>query len=173
MPRPRRRDQLRDPSGVYHIKTRCTRGLHLLETAESVADSGEVVRVEPKRLVVDQLERLTSTTAIHVGAYAVMGNHLHLLVKLDAAAARGWTDQEVARRWFAIHPPRKVAGATDAYAAGFAANPQWVAAHRAKLAGFSRGGKHHEVSLRPFAAKHGWQYLKGRGGGGCLILKLE
>ncbi len=35
-----------------------------------------------------------------------MGNHLHLLLRLDPDVAQGWSDEEVARRWARLVPPR-------------------------------------------------------------------
>jgi len=29
----------------------------------------------------------------------VLDNHLHVLVRLDADVAKGWSDEEVVRRW--------------------------------------------------------------------------
>jgi len=67
-----------------------------------------------------------------------MDNHLHLLVRIDAEAVAEWTGVEVARRWFALHPPRRVAGADDAWLKTHADRPDWVASHRKKLCSFSQ-----------------------------------
>jgi len=34
-----------------------------------------------------------------VAAYAVMSNHYHLVLRVDAERARGWSREEVLRRW--------------------------------------------------------------------------
>jgi len=31
--------------------------------------------------------------------FSVLDNHLHVLVRLDADVAKGWSDEEVVRRW--------------------------------------------------------------------------
>ena len=36
--------------------------------------------------------------------FAILDNHLHLLVRLDLA--RGWSDEDVVRRWGCLLPPR-------------------------------------------------------------------
>ncbi len=36
----------------------------------------------------------------------MLDNHLHVLVRLDQAAAGGWSDEEVVRRWGRPFPPR-------------------------------------------------------------------
>ena len=35
-----------------------------------------------------------------------MDNHLHLLLRIDPDIAKGWSDTEVAERWFKLFPPR-------------------------------------------------------------------
>ncbi|WP_157500137.1 hypothetical protein [Lysobacter sp. Root983] len=42
---------------------------------------------------------LAESSAIAIHAYAVMSNHLHLVVQLEPALAEQWTDAEVATRW--------------------------------------------------------------------------
>ncbi|TXH77394.1 MAG: transposase [Lysobacteraceae bacterium] len=42
--------------------------------------------------------------AIH--AYAVMSNHLHLVVRVDPSVTSTWSDEEVAARWLRLFPPR-------------------------------------------------------------------
>ena len=44
--------------------------------------------------------------AVEIYAYAVMSNHYHLVLYYDPGAPRRWSDEEVARRWLAVHPPR-------------------------------------------------------------------
>ena len=41
-----------------------------------------------------------------VGGFSVLDNHLHVLVRLDPETARGWTDEEVVRRWGRLFAPR-------------------------------------------------------------------
>ncbi len=40
--------------------------------------------------------------------FAILDNHLHLLVRLDPDVARGWSD-DVVRRWGRLFPPRDTA----------------------------------------------------------------
>jgi hypothetical protein len=37
---------------------------------------------------------------------SMMDNHLHLLLRLDQDVAKGWSDEEVVRRWGRLFPPR-------------------------------------------------------------------
>ncbi len=42
--------------------------------------------------------------------FAVMDNHLHVLVRLDGDAAKAWSAAEVVRRWIEVYPPRSATG---------------------------------------------------------------
>ena len=48
-------------------------------------------------------------------AYAVMSNHLHVVVHVDPVGAAGWSDEAVAERWMRLFPAR-VDGVVDAEA---------------------------------------------------------
>jgi hypothetical protein len=37
--------------------------------------------------------------AIDVAAYAVMSNHYHLVLRVDAEGTKGWSNEEVLHRW--------------------------------------------------------------------------
>jgi REP element-mobilizing transposase RayT len=43
---------------------------------------------------------------VSIHAYAIMSNHLHLVVSVDPGAAMAWTDEKVAARWVRLFPPR-------------------------------------------------------------------
>lgn len=76
-------------SGIYHCISRCVRGQSLIE------------RPDRCEWVVRRLERLTRTFAIDVCDFAVMRNHVHILLRTHPDLASAWTDEEVARRWLA------------------------------------------------------------------------
>ncbi len=48
--------------------------------------------------IVDRIEELTTIFAVDVHSYAVMSNHLHLVVTVDPGRAANWTALEVAQR---------------------------------------------------------------------------
>jgi len=52
-----------------------------------------------KAWVLERIAKLTSIFAIDIGAYAIMSNHYHLVVYVDQASAREWTQREVVERW--------------------------------------------------------------------------
>ncbi len=80
----------------YHCVTRCVRRAFLL--GEGLLDR--------KQWVEDRIEELAQIFAVGVGGFSVMDNHLHLLLRLDPDVAAGWSDEEVARRWGSLFPPR-------------------------------------------------------------------
>jgi hypothetical protein len=38
--------------------------------------------------------------------FAVLDDHLHVLVRLEPDAANGWSAEDVVRRWFVAYPPK-------------------------------------------------------------------
>ena len=84
---------------TYHVTSRCTRRLHLFGGSDEE-------RSERKRILLRELERVATHTAVGVAGFALMDNHLHLLLKVDTASARKWSERQVIRRWLGLHPPR-------------------------------------------------------------------
>lgn len=93
-----RRSQLVDVSVTswYHVISKTVRGAMLLENGD----------VDRKQWIEDRIELLTKVFAIEVGGYAILNNHLHLVVNLVPQKISEWSDEEVLRRWFLICPPR-------------------------------------------------------------------
>ena len=54
----------------------------------------------------NRLVELGSVVALGVYAYAVMSNHLHVVIRLDPAVAWSWSAEEVASRWATVFPVR-------------------------------------------------------------------
>jgi len=50
--------------------------------------------------------------AVGLYAYAVMSNHVHVMLHVDSQVAQAWSDKEVAERWGRLFPVR-VDGAVD------------------------------------------------------------
>ena len=53
----------------------------------------------------DALRSAAGAFAVDVLAYAVMSNHLHLVVRTNPVRVADWSAETVARRWAAAHPP--------------------------------------------------------------------
>ncbi len=85
-----------DVSAVYHCTSRCVRGVSLLGRGD---DSRR------KEMIYEQLLRVADAFGIVVGGYAILSNHLHVVVKTMPEWAKDWTREEVARRWLRLHPP--------------------------------------------------------------------
>jgi REP element-mobilizing transposase RayT len=79
----------------YHVTSRCVRRAFLCGRDR---DSGR--SYEHRRDWIEQrIRTLASVFCIDICAYAVMSNHYHLVVRLSAAEADGWNDDEVLARW--------------------------------------------------------------------------
>ncbi|GAB0149385.1 hypothetical protein McPS_21250 [Marichromatium sp. PS1] len=79
----------------YHVVTRCVRRAYLCGFDRLTGRSFE----HRRGWVELRLRQLAGVFAIDVAAYAVMSNHVHLVVRLDAERASQWSDEEVLRRW--------------------------------------------------------------------------
>lgn len=91
-----------------------------------------------KAWIEQRIALLAKTFAVSIHAWAVMSNHVHLVVTIHPATAQQWDDAEVAQRWCALYPP---ADATEAAQANklqrLLANPQRIAALRQYLGSLS------------------------------------
>ncbi len=79
----------------YHCIGRCVRRAFLWGQ-DQVTEQDFSHR---KVWVTQRLAELSQAFAINICAYAVMSNHYHLVLHIDAARALAWPDDEVARRW--------------------------------------------------------------------------
>jgi REP element-mobilizing transposase RayT len=79
----------------HHCITRCVRRAFLL--GEGPADRKEWIEL--------RAQELADIFAVAVGGFAVMDNHLHVLVRIDPDIATAWSDEEFVRRWRRLFPP--------------------------------------------------------------------
>ena len=84
-----------DSTPHYHCIAHCARGAFLCGEDSLTGNSYE----HCKPWVVDRLKELTSIFAIEVCAYAVMSNHYHVVLHLDAQTAKSWSDWTMLQRW--------------------------------------------------------------------------
>ena len=54
----------------------------------------------------DRLEDLAGLFAVEVAAFAVLSNHVHVILRNRPDVVALWTDQEVALRWLTLFPGR-------------------------------------------------------------------
>jgi hypothetical protein len=55
----------------------------------------------------ERLKQLAGAMAIDVLDYAILGNHLHLVLRNRPDLVSTWSDEEVARRWWLVCPLRR------------------------------------------------------------------
>ena len=79
----------------YHVVSRCVRRAWLWGVDEYAGKDYS----QRKDWVLERLAELSSVFAIDVCAYAVLSNHYHLVLHVDAARARQWTQEDVVARW--------------------------------------------------------------------------
>lgn len=103
MPAPRYR--LVNPSitPYYHVISRCVRQQFLCGFDRVLGRDFSHRRHWIER----RIKLLSSIFAVEIYAYAVMSNHFHLVVKVNADAPNRWTDRDIVDRW------RKAFGGPD------------------------------------------------------------
>jgi len=89
--------------GVYHCVARCVRRAFLCGLDAATGTSFE----HRKGWLRGRLEELAGIFGIDVCGYAVMGNHLHVIVRTRPDVVAAWSDQEVAERWWRLFPRRR------------------------------------------------------------------
>jgi REP element-mobilizing transposase RayT len=55
-----------------------------------------------RQWIVDRIKLLCSVFAVDLCAYAIMSNHYHIVIRIDVARVKQWSDEEVARRWMQV-----------------------------------------------------------------------
>lgn len=103
MTRPRSHIAPPDIAGTYHCVQRCVRRAFLCGVDHYSGRSFE----HRKDWIEARIHLVAECYAVAIHAYAVMSNHLHLVVRIDPSAASTWRDEEVAARWVQLFPPRE------------------------------------------------------------------
>ncbi len=98
MPQPRNRQISLEDTPYYHCISRCVRRAFLCGQDAHTGFDFE----HRRQWIVDRIKLLCSVFAVDLCAYAVMSNHYHVVVRIDAEQARQWSDIEVAERWLQI-----------------------------------------------------------------------
>ncbi len=115
----------------YHCISRCVRGASLL------GEGG----FDRKEWIEKRLETLSHIFSISVSEYAILDNHLHVLMRVDPEPAKAWSPEEVARRWYELYPKRDKQGnplpISEAWLDEKVANTHWIESTRGRLQSLS------------------------------------
>ena len=126
MVRPRSELIPESSGGVFHLVTRCVRRERLLD------------RGERKIWLCRGLAGWLRHMGIDLLAYSIMGNHLHLVVRLRPDVVADWSAIELARHALAVLPVRSGPGleplsVRSGLIARYADNGKWLAQQRTRL----------------------------------------
>jgi len=99
MPRSRKSQIALEATPYYHCTSRCVRRAFLCGRDEHSGNDYEHRRgwLEQRMLA------LANEYALDICAYAVMSNHYHIVLHINADKANAWTDTEVIQRWHALY----------------------------------------------------------------------
>ncbi|MFT5235518.1 MAG: REP element-mobilizing transposase RayT [Shewanella sp.] len=111
MARPRSTLISLEDTPFYHCVSRCVRKSWLTGVDKYTGQSYE----HRREWVESRLLELATIFAIDVSAYAVMSNHVHLVLRIDIYEANAWTDREVVEHW---HQLFKGTDSTQKFAKG-------------------------------------------------------
>lgn len=93
MPKPRKLQISVTDTPYYHLVSRCVRRAFLCGCSETY-------NFEHRRgWILERMTLLTQMFAIDVAAYAIMSNHYHLVVRVDAEKAASWSAGDITCRW--------------------------------------------------------------------------
>ncbi|WP_045860217.1 hypothetical protein [Teredinibacter purpureus] len=99
MPRPRKQQISLDATPYYHCTSRCVRRAFLCGLDALTGNDYE----HRRQWVEDRIVFLGEVFCIDICAYAVMSNHHHLVLHINAAEAHTLSDLEVAKRWHTLY----------------------------------------------------------------------
>ncbi len=128
-----RKDQFdaRRPPWIHAI-SRCVRKAFLCGGREGKYD-------HRRGWVEERMALLAGAFAVEVAAFAVMSNHVHLVLRMQVDAVASWSAYEVAERWLRVYPLAVAIDGTAkpvdaATVRRFSNDAEWVGKRRARLA---------------------------------------
>lgn len=120
--------------GAYHVVSRCVRQAWLFDRD---AKTGRDLS-HRKRWVEERIHVLAAHFAIAVYAYAIMDNHVHIVVQTDPNKPLAWPAETVLRHWLAVCHRRFESNAElERYIECQSENSSRVAELRARLGSLS------------------------------------
>ena len=107
-----------DEIQAFHLINRCVRRTYLCgKDRRSGKDYSH-----RKEWIRQRLEELAGIFGIDVLGFAVMSNHLHVVVRTRPDVVNSWSDDEVALRWWRLFPQRRNTDETPAEPTEFELN---------------------------------------------------
>ncbi|CAM2937913.1 transposase [Vibrio rarus] len=95
MPRPRRTQISIEDTPYYHCCSRVVRRAYLCGNDPYSGKNYDHRRAWVEALLI----KLAGVFAIDIAAFAVMSNHLHVVLKVDIDTANNWSDKKVIEQW--------------------------------------------------------------------------
>lgn len=99
MPKARKAQISIEATPYYHCTSRCVRRAFLCGVDSLTGKSFE----HRRQWIEDRIMLLASVFSIDICAYAVMSNHLHLVVHINTRKALQFSDEEVCHRWHKLY----------------------------------------------------------------------
>jgi REP element-mobilizing transposase RayT len=105
MPRPLR-SEIYNPLeiSILHVVQRCVRRAYL-SGVDSVSGKDFSYR---KEWIRQRIEKLASVFGVDVLSYAILSNHLHVVLRNRPDVVKTWSDKQVALRWLQIFPGKRL-----------------------------------------------------------------
>jgi REP element-mobilizing transposase RayT len=124
--------------GVYHCVSRCVRRAFLCGQDSFTGHNYD----HRKQWMQERLQELADVFAVDVLGFSLMSNHIHLVLRNRPDVAAEWSDEEVVRRWWRLHPLRRNEDGTAAEPnsqeiAGLLADTDALSEHRRRLSSLS------------------------------------
>ena len=91
-----------DEVGVYHCIQRVVRRAFLCGVDPFTGNSFD----HRREWIRDRLESLAGLFGVEIAAFAVMSNHVHVILRNRPDVVAVWSNEDVARRWLALFPGR-------------------------------------------------------------------
>lgn len=138
MPRPKRDEQFSpDQICIVHAIQRCVRRAFLAGKDDKTGVDYSFRREWIRR----RMEALASVFGVDVLSYAILSNHIHIILRNRPDVVKAWDDQEVALRWLRVFPGQRMeehlADPTDTEVEMLANNAQRIAEIRTRMSNIS------------------------------------
>ena len=83
----------------YHCIARCVRRAFLCGEDRHTGQNFD----HRKQWIIDRIKLLGEVFAIDIAAYAIMSNHYHLVLHVNAVQAQHWSEEEIIERWLTLY----------------------------------------------------------------------